>query len=260
MSRICARSGSPDYSDATRDDQLGRQALHHLVSLIARHASYSGDSSIWPGSRGSIVQDFAFNLKSITGPGRIWPIKLTASPDDTASERQAALDQEAHGDRSRVPTTCRQARKHGVLGGLVIKVEGLRIELTGKSFDLLLIDDMGSARKALPDLEIIEIEPIVVAEFLHGLCLRALQGPQTSVKPSVFEKSLIIKRIFSDSGRSSPMRKEDGRPYDITARRGGKGADQRDIRPPEQSCRAYDPPFLLRAPLPRDQEKVSSHS
>jgi hypothetical protein len=73
----------------------------------------------------------------------------------------------------------------GVLGRLVIKVEGLRIELTGKCFYLLLIDDVRSARKALPDLEIIEIEPVIVPEFLHGLCLRALQ---VSAKPSVFEK------------------------------------------------------------------------
>ena len=33
-------------SDATRDNQLGRQALRHLVSLIARQASHSGDPSI----------------------------------------------------------------------------------------------------------------------------------------------------------------------------------------------------------------------
>jgi hypothetical protein len=36
--------------DATWDNQLGRQALHHLVSLIARQASHHGDPSIWPGS------------------------------------------------------------------------------------------------------------------------------------------------------------------------------------------------------------------
>jgi len=37
-------------------------------------------------------------------------------------------------------------------------VKRLRIELTGKCFDLLLINDVGSARKALADVEIIEIE------------------------------------------------------------------------------------------------------
>jgi hypothetical protein len=63
-----------------------------------------------------------------------------------------------------VPTACRQARKQDAFGSPVIKVEGLRIELTGKCFDLLLINDVGSARKALPDVEIIEI-PTVVAEF-----------------------------------------------------------------------------------------------
>src|ERR1700732_328489 len=108
-SRTSATCSPPD-SDATRDNQLGRQALHHLVSLIASQASHHGDPSIWPGSRGSNVQDFAFNLQTVTGPGWIWPFKFTASPDNTAGERQAALDQEAHGDRSRVPTACRQAR------------------------------------------------------------------------------------------------------------------------------------------------------
>src|SRR5580704_13174748 len=109
VSWTSATCSSPD-SGATRDDQLGRQALHHLVSLIARQASHSGDPSIWPGSRGSNVQDFAFNLETVTRPGWIWPFKFTASPDDTAGEQHAALDQEAHGDCSRVPTACRQAR------------------------------------------------------------------------------------------------------------------------------------------------------
>ena len=75
-----------------------------------------------------------------------------------------------------MPTACHQARKQGVLGSPAIKVEGLRIELAGKSFHLLLIDDVGSARKALPDVEIIEIEPVIVAEYLHGRCLRSQQA------------------------------------------------------------------------------------
>ena len=53
---------------------------------------------------------------------------------------------------------------------------GLRIELTGKCFYLLLIDDVGPARKALPDLEIIEINPVIFSEYLHGRCLRSQQA------------------------------------------------------------------------------------
>src|ERR1700726_497727 len=49
-------------------------------SLIARQASHSGDTSIWPGSRGPDVQDFTFNLQTVTRPGWIWPFKFTASP------------------------------------------------------------------------------------------------------------------------------------------------------------------------------------
>jgi hypothetical protein len=88
-----ARSGSPNYSDATRDDQLGRQALHHIVPMIASQASHRNDSAIWPGSRGSNIQHFTFDQQTVTGPGWIWPIKFDASPNDTVGERQAALDQ-----------------------------------------------------------------------------------------------------------------------------------------------------------------------
>ena len=63
-------------------------------------------------------------FKLFTGAGWIWPIKLTASPDDTASDRHAALDQEAHGDRSRVPTACRQARKQGALATSLSRWKG----------------------------------------------------------------------------------------------------------------------------------------
>jgi hypothetical protein len=106
-------------------------------------------------------------LQDVTGPGRISPIKLAASPDDTASERHTTFNKKAHSDRSRVPAARRQARKKGAFGSLIIKVEGLRIELTGKCFDLLLINSVGSARKALPNLEIIEIELIAAAVFRH---------------------------------------------------------------------------------------------
>ena len=40
---------------------------------------------------------------------------------------------------------------------------------------VIAADDVSSARKALPDLEIIEIETVVVAEFRHGRCLRFQQ-------------------------------------------------------------------------------------
>jgi len=127
--------------------------LSGSVPLIARQAPHRGDPLPWPGSRRSNVQDFTFNPQSITWSGRIWPNKFSANPDDTAGDRQTALDQKAHGDRGSVPTACRQARKQGVLGSLVIKVEGLRIELTGKCFDLLLINDVGCACEALPDVK-----------------------------------------------------------------------------------------------------------
>jgi hypothetical protein len=113
-----------------------RQTLHPLIPLVAGQASHNGDPSIWPGSRGSHVKDFTFNLQHITGPRWIWPLQFTVSPDNTAGKRQAAVDEKAHGDRSRVPAASRQARKQTVHGSLSIKVKRLRIQLAGKCFDL----------------------------------------------------------------------------------------------------------------------------
>ena len=70
-------------------------------------------------------------------------------------------------------------------------MEGLRIELTSKCFDLFLVENVGSARKALPDLKIIEIEPVGVAEFLHDPCLRSLQAPK-SLSSLHFSINLLI--------------------------------------------------------------------
>jgi hypothetical protein len=49
-----------------------------------------------------------------------------------------------------IAAVCHQARKQGVLGRLVIKVEGLRIELSSKCFDLLLVNNVGAAGPPRP--------------------------------------------------------------------------------------------------------------
>jgi hypothetical protein len=73
-----------------------------------------------------------------------------------------------------------------------------------ESFDLLLIDDIGSARKALTDLEIIEIEPVIVSEYLHGRCLRSQQALKC---PSSFHYSenLLIE-IQADLLQRRPLK------------------------------------------------------
>jgi hypothetical protein len=191
------RSSSLRYSHAARNDQLGREALHHLVSLIARQASHRHDPSVWFGSRRSNVQNLTFNLQDVTGPGRIWPIKLAASPDDTASERQAVFNQKAHGDCSRVPAARSQAGKKGAFGSLIVKVEGLRIELTGKCFDLLLVNSVGSTREALPDVEIIEIEWATVAEFHHERPQLRLLSAHETFQLFEFFRRLYVTRVAS---------------------------------------------------------------
>jgi hypothetical protein len=112
-------------------------------------------------------------------------------------------------------------------------VEGLRIELTGKCFYLLLIDDVGPARKALPDLEIIEKCP----SSFH------------------YSENLLIE-IQADLLQLRPLKPSEKGKWPIVRHHGApwrKWDDQRDIRLPGQSCLAYDPPRLLHAPLPRER-------
>ena len=47
--------------------------------------------------------DFAYDLEDIARPRRLRPTDLAAGADDPAHERQSRLDQQAHGDRRRMP-------------------------------------------------------------------------------------------------------------------------------------------------------------
>src|SRR5262249_45799619 len=103
-------------------------------------------------------EDFAFDLKRVPRPRWLWPGELAAGADDTVGKRQTALDQKAHGDRRGMPAARHQAREQRVLGGVRIKMEGLRIELAGERCDLRGIDAMGSADEALSGFEIFEVK------------------------------------------------------------------------------------------------------
>ena len=116
----------------------------------------------------------------------------------------------------------------------------------------------GPARKALPDLEIIEIEPVIVSEYLHGRCLRSQQALKC-LSSFHYSENLLIE-IQADLLHLRPLKPSEKGKWPILRHHYApwrKGDDQRDIRLPGQSCLAYDPPRLLHAPLPRDREKVS---
>src|SRR5262249_34966319 len=87
-------------------------------------------------------------------------------PDDAAGERQSALDQQAHGNRGRVPAARRQSGKQRAPRRLVIEVERLRIELAGERLDLRRIDDMGGAGETPSDREVLEIETTLSRDFM----------------------------------------------------------------------------------------------
>ena len=69
------------------------------------------------------------------------------------------------------PLAARPPNRRGLCRG-VVEVEGLRIELSGKRLDLRFIDGVRGAGEAPADLEVLEIEPMIVALklawFRHG--------------------------------------------------------------------------------------------
>src|SRR5882724_1493114 len=143
---------------ATGDDDLGGQDLDDLVALIAGLGSQGDHPAVRARTRRRYFQDLALHPEDVARARRPGPADLSAGADDAARDRRAALHQESHGDRRRVPAARRQAGEQRALRGLVIEVEGLRIELAGEGLDLRRVHRMRSAGEPLPDPEIVEIE------------------------------------------------------------------------------------------------------
>src|SRR4029077_12599016 len=87
----------------TRHDQLRQQDLDGLAALGAGFAAHSRHPAIGPRAGRHDLLDFAYDLEDIARPRRLRPTDLAAGADDPAHEWQSRLDQQAHGDRRRMP-------------------------------------------------------------------------------------------------------------------------------------------------------------
>ena len=90
-----------------------------------------------PRARRHDVHDLALDAEHVAGPGRRRPGDFPPKADEAASDWQAAVDLEAHGDCRRVPPARREPPEEGLLRGLAIRVKGLRVELARERGDLV---------------------------------------------------------------------------------------------------------------------------
>src|SRR5262249_31656585 len=138
--------------------ELDRQGLHSFSALIARLAAHCDHPTVGSRARGTDFQDLALDMQDVPRPRGTRPVNLSAGPDNPADDRYPGLALQPHGDRRRMPAARHQAAEQSVLSRLTIEMEGLRVELVRKRFDLRFVNRMRSAGESLSGMKVFEIK------------------------------------------------------------------------------------------------------
>jgi hypothetical protein len=114
-----------------RNNQLGLSDLNDIAALVYRPAKKNYRAAFGSRARWRVFNDFALNIEYVSGTGRCRPAQLSPGAHEAAGEWRTTLDIQTHRDRGGMPTARRQTleEKERVLGGLVVRVKRLRIEL-----------------------------------------------------------------------------------------------------------------------------------
>jgi hypothetical protein len=111
------------------------------------------------GRRWADLHHLAAEVQDILGADGRGPAQLVhAGPDDAARDRQPALDEQAHGQRRRVPAACRQAAEQRALRGCVVQMERLGVKLGREPADDVGIDGQGARAENLAGLHVVEMD------------------------------------------------------------------------------------------------------
>jgi hypothetical protein len=141
-----------------RNDKPGLKNLNDVAALVYRSAEENDGAAIRSRARWRDFNDFALNMKYVSGTGRCRPAQLSPGADEAAGEWRTTLDIQTHRDRGGVPTARRQALEERALGGMLVRMKGLRIELIGECLDLRFVKPVRPTGNALPDMKIVKIQ------------------------------------------------------------------------------------------------------
>jgi hypothetical protein len=136
--------------DFARNNKSGLGNLNDVAALVHRPAEENYRAAIGPRARWCDFNDFALNMEHVSGTGRCRPAHLASGADEAAGEWWTALDIQTHRDRGGMPTARRQALEERVLGGLLVRVKGLRIELSRECLDLRFVKPVRPLVKRCP--------------------------------------------------------------------------------------------------------------
>lgn len=140
----------PLLRNFARNNQPGLSDLNDIAALVYRPAKKNYRAAIRSRARWRDFNDFALNMEYVSGTGRCRPAQLSPGADEAAGEWRTTLDIQTHRDRGGMPTARRQTLEERALGGLVVRVKRLRIELDRECLDLRFVNSMHPARKAPP--------------------------------------------------------------------------------------------------------------
>jgi hypothetical protein len=140
------------------NNKLGPLNQNNVAALVYRPAEKDYRAAIGSRARWRDFNDFALNMEHVSGTGRCRPAHLASGADEAAGEWRATLDIQTHRDRGGMPTARRQALEERALGGLIVRVNGLRIKLSRECLDLRFVKPVRPAGKALSDMKIVKIQ------------------------------------------------------------------------------------------------------
>ena len=153
-----------------RDNKLGLLNLNDVAALVYRPAEKNYRAAIGSRARWRDFNDFALNMEYVSGTGRCRPAQLSPGADEAACEWRTTLDIQTHRDRGGVPTARCQALEERALSGMLVRMKGLRIELTSECLDLRFVKPVRPAGKALSDMKIVKIQLRLARCWLQPRC------------------------------------------------------------------------------------------
>jgi hypothetical protein len=140
------------------NENPGLLNLNDVVALVFRPAEKNDRAAVRSRARWRDFNDFAFDMEYVSRAGRSRPTQLSSGANKAAGERLTTLDIQTHRDRGGMPTARRQALEQRALGGLLVRVKGLWIELKCECLDLRFVKPVRPAGQALSDTKIVKIQ------------------------------------------------------------------------------------------------------
>src|SRR5262249_43026424 len=108
------------------------QNLDRFFVLIERRRSQLHQSLFGSGFRRPHVNDFALQMKFVTGTHWTQPVDLAAGADDAAGRFDLAVGEKSHGHCRGMPAAGSQSMEERSVRGLFIEMERLWVKLSGK--------------------------------------------------------------------------------------------------------------------------------